>query len=98
MSFVRTKIQKGREYFYEVENTREGDMVRQKVLRYLGPKKVHCDKKQIVSLIDLLGQVETSDELKTLLFRKDIECPDIDIDKLQFIYDIKHKQFEISYY
>lgn len=37
MSFIRTKKIHGRKYLYEVENYREGDKVRQRVLRYIGP-------------------------------------------------------------
>ena len=37
MAFIRRKMIKGREYFYEVENTWEDGKVRQKVLRYRGP-------------------------------------------------------------
>jgi hypothetical protein len=36
MSFVRSKMVNGHEYLYLVENQREGQRVRQTVLRYLG--------------------------------------------------------------
>lgn len=98
MSFVRTKKQGNKEYLYEVENKREGDKVRQKVLRYLGPKKVHCDKKQIVCLIDLLDHIKDSDELKSVLLKKGIDYPNIDINKLLFMYDIESQDYEISYH
>lgn len=39
MSFIREKEINGRKYLYLVKNTREGDKVRQKVLKYLGPKE-----------------------------------------------------------
>lgn len=38
MSFVREKEINGNIYLYLVKNTREGGKVRQKVLKYLGPK------------------------------------------------------------
>lgn len=38
MSFIREKEINGRKYLYLVENKRIGDTVRQKVLRYIGPK------------------------------------------------------------
>jgi hypothetical protein len=37
MAFLRKKMIRGREYYYEVENTWEDGHVRQKVLRYVGP-------------------------------------------------------------
>lgn len=37
--FVRSKKQGSREYYYLVENHREGKKVRQKVIRYLGKSK-----------------------------------------------------------
>jgi hypothetical protein len=37
VSFLRKKTIRGREYYYEVENTWENGHVRQKVLRYVGP-------------------------------------------------------------
>ena len=50
MSFIRRKTIKGREYFYEVENTWENGHVRQKVLRYRGPvspvRKAKTDAKK----------------------------------------------------
>jgi outer membrane protein assembly factor BamE (lipoprotein component of BamABCDE complex) len=39
MPFVRVKKFDGRTYYYLVENYREGNRVRQKVLRYLGTEK-----------------------------------------------------------
>lgn len=38
MSFVREKEINGKKYLYLVKSIRNGDKVRQKVLRYLGPK------------------------------------------------------------
>jgi hypothetical protein len=35
MAFLRKKMIRGREYYYEVENTWEDGHVRQKVLRYV---------------------------------------------------------------
>lgn len=97
MSFLRTKKQGDREYLYEVENRREGDKVRQRVLRYLGPKKVFSDKKQVSILIDLLTHIKDSDELKSALLKEGIDYPDVDINNLQFKYDIKKRRFEIKY-
>ena len=37
MAFVRTKTIHGRKYQYLVQNYREGEKTRQRVLRYLGP-------------------------------------------------------------
>ena len=36
MAFVRTKRQGDRIYYYLVENRREGNKVKQKVIKYLG--------------------------------------------------------------
>ena len=36
MTFVRAKTIKGRQYFYLVENVRDGKKTRQKVIAYLG--------------------------------------------------------------
>ncbi len=36
--FVRTKMVKGRGYFYLVRSVRDGDRIRQECLQYLGPK------------------------------------------------------------
>ncbi|MFP4116099.1 MAG: hypothetical protein ACLFTQ_02740 [Candidatus Aenigmatarchaeota archaeon] len=38
MAFVREKQIAGNTYLYLVESIREGDNVRQKVLKYLGPR------------------------------------------------------------
>jgi len=46
MSFFRKKLINGHEYWYEVENFREGNKVRQKVLKYIGKKK---PKKGLIS-------------------------------------------------
>jgi len=39
MSFVRTKIIKGNQYYYLVENKRVNGVVRQKCLKYIGKMK-----------------------------------------------------------
>ena len=39
MAFVRTKTIKGHDYEYLVETYREGDKVKQRVIKYLGRKK-----------------------------------------------------------
>ena len=39
MSFVRKKTIKGNTYFYLVRSVRQGDLVRQKVVKYLGSKQ-----------------------------------------------------------
>lgn len=36
MPFIRSKVVKGRTYFYLVEGVREGGKVRQRVIAYLG--------------------------------------------------------------
>jgi hypothetical protein len=36
MSFVRAKVINGVTYYYLVESVREGDKVRQKLIRYFG--------------------------------------------------------------
>ena len=46
MSFLRKKTIKGKQYYYEVENTWEDGHVRQKVLRYVGPVAPIRKKKQ----------------------------------------------------
>lgn len=38
MAFVREKEINGNKYLYLVESVRDGDSVRQKVLKYLGPR------------------------------------------------------------
>ena len=38
MAYVRTKRRGQRVYYYLVESKREGDKVRQRVIRYLGTK------------------------------------------------------------
>lgn len=38
MSFIREKEINGKDYLYLVESVREGDKVKQKVIKYLGPK------------------------------------------------------------
>ena len=38
MPFVRTKHRGQKSYYYLVENKRDGDKVRQRVIRYLGTK------------------------------------------------------------
>ncbi len=37
--FIRAKTIKGKNYYYLVENKREGEKVKQKVIRYLGTTK-----------------------------------------------------------
>ncbi len=49
MSFIRTKNIAGNEYFYLVENKREGDKVKQTVLKYLGTTKP--EKKEIEQIL-----------------------------------------------
>lgn len=39
MSWIRAKQIKGRTYYYEVENRREGGKTKQRVLRYLGKQR-----------------------------------------------------------
>ena len=39
MTYVRTKTIKGQTYYYLVESHREGDKVRQRVIKYLGKEK-----------------------------------------------------------
>jgi hypothetical protein len=45
MSFIRKKTIKGNDYFYEVESIRDGDKVRQKVIKYLGTTKPTIEPK-----------------------------------------------------
>ena len=49
MTFVRTKRQGNRIYYYLVENKREGKKVRQKVIKYLGAEPP--TKEQIENMI-----------------------------------------------
>lgn len=37
--FIRVKAIKGKNYYYLVENTRNGEKVKQKVIKYLGTTK-----------------------------------------------------------
>ncbi len=49
MAFVRTKRKGNRIYYYLVENRREGERVRQKVIKYLGAEPP--TKEQIENII-----------------------------------------------
>lgn len=44
MAFIRSKIVKGQEYFYLVENIRKGKKVTQKVIKYLGKNVIGVSK------------------------------------------------------
>jgi len=48
MAFVRTKQKGNRTYYYLVESKREGNKVRQKVIKYLGAERP--TKEQIETL------------------------------------------------
>ncbi len=45
MSFIREKTINGNKYLYLVKSIREGKRVRQKVLKYLGPKSKVSEEK-----------------------------------------------------
>ena len=50
MAFIRVKRRKDRNYYYLVENRREGKKVRQKVLKYLGasiPEDIESIKREL---------------------------------------------------
>ncbi|MCJ2513462.1 MAG: hypothetical protein LN408_03350 [Candidatus Thermoplasmatota archaeon] len=64
MSFIRKKTIKGNDYFYEVESIREGDKVRQKVIKYLGTTKP--TEKIIEKAIEKKEDSDTAIKLKEL--------------------------------
>ncbi len=45
MSFIREKTINGNKYLYLVKSIREGERVRQKVLKYIGPKSEVSEEK-----------------------------------------------------
>ena len=69
MSFIRTKNIGGNEYFYLVENKREGEKVKQTVLKYLGTTKP--DKKELELIIK--KEKEETIELLKKSVKKDIK-------------------------
>lgn len=44
MAFIREKTVKGRTYYYLVKSIREGNRVRQKTIKYIGPEKPSEDE------------------------------------------------------
>ena len=72
MSFIREKTIKGHKYYYEVESVREGDKVRQKVIKYLGTTPTIKEKptEKVIEKKEELGTTEKkisiSDQISTI--------------------------------
>lgn len=61
MSFLRKKTINGHEYWYEVENYREGAKVKQRVLKYIGKKLPKIRNKR-----SNIGEDEVMKEIENL--------------------------------